>query len=90
MIKATNETFFTRWLQDVEIENLTKELQELQELKEQNLDASKLATALESEQLGASRAVSQNQQLKRQLNEIQNAFVLLVRICRIFNHNFKW
>ncbi|XP_033227569.1 golgin subfamily A member 2 isoform X2 [Belonocnema kinseyi] len=62
---------------DVEIENLTKELQELQELNQQNLNASKLATALESEQLGASRAVSQNQQLKRQLNEMQNAFVLL-------------
>ena len=79
-----NKNFFIRLLQDIEIENLNKELKELQELKEQSFDVSKLASALESEQLGASRAVSQNQQLKRQLEEMHDAFVLLVEISHIF------
>ncbi|KAL7300872.1 hypothetical protein TKK_0006427 [Trichogramma kaykai] len=62
---------------DNEIEILKRELQELQEFKERSVEATKLATALQSEQLGASRAVSQNQQLKSQLEEMQNAFISL-------------
>lgn len=47
-------------------------------MREQSVEASKLATALQSEQLGASRAVSQNQQLKTQLDEMHDAFIDLV------------
>ena len=53
-------------------------MKELQEIKEQNVDVSKLASALQSEQLGASRAVSQNQLLKTQLDEMHDAFITLV------------
>lgn len=62
---------------DTEIEKITGELQELRELGEESVDTSKLVTALESEQLGASRAVLQNQQLKSQLSEMHDAFVTL-------------
>ncbi|XP_020294016.1 golgin subfamily A member 2-like [Pseudomyrmex gracilis] len=64
---------------DAEIEMLTKELQELRDTKDDttNTDAAKLVQALEGEKLGASRAVSQNQQLKQQLTEMENAFVTL-------------
>lgn len=62
---------------------LTKEVQELRETKEDGADAAKLVQALESEKLGASRAVSQNQQLKQQLSEMENAFVTLVNIITI-------
>lgn len=57
---------------------LTKEVQELRDTKDDSADATKLVQALESEKLGASRAVSQNQQLKEQLTEMENAFVTLV------------
>lgn len=53
-------------------------MQELRDTKNNNADAAKLVQALESEKLGASRAVLQNQQLKKQLAEMQNAFVTLV------------
>lgn len=61
---------------DAEIEVLTKEVQELRDMKDDGA-AAKLVQALESEKLGASRAVSQNQQLKEQLTEMENAFVTL-------------
>lgn len=60
-----------------EVEILTKEVLELREIKDDGADAAKLVQALESEKLGASRAVSQNQQLKQQLSEMENAFVML-------------
>lgn len=62
---------------EIEIELLKKEITELQELKNQDIEISKLVSALESEQLGASRAISQNQQLKKQLSEMQDAFSTL-------------
>lgn len=57
---------------------LTKEIQELRDMKDDGTDVAKLVQVLESEKLGASRAVSQNQQLKEQLTEMENAFVTLV------------
>lgn len=62
----------------MEIEMLVKEVQELRNTKDDEADAVKLVQALEGEKLGASRAVLQNQQLKEQLTEMENAFVTLV------------
>lgn len=62
---------------EMEIEMLIKEVQELRDTKDDEADAVKLVQALESEKLGASRAVLQNQQLKEQLTEMENAFVTL-------------
>ncbi|XP_034945665.1 golgin subfamily A member 2-like [Chelonus insularis] len=62
---------------EAEIDTLKEELKELRELRDQNVEISKLVHALESEQLGASRAVSQNEQLKSQLSEMHDAFVTL-------------
>lgn len=62
----------------MEVEMLIKEVQELRETKDDGTDAVKLVQAIESEKLGASRAVLQNQQLKEQLTEMENAFVTLV------------
>ncbi|XP_057327292.1 golgin subfamily A member 2-like isoform X2 [Microplitis mediator] len=60
---------------EMKIEAMEKEIAELRELEHQSFEMSKLLSALESEQLGASRAISQNQQLKEQLTEIQDAYV---------------
>ncbi|XP_014468338.1 PREDICTED: golgin subfamily A member 2-like [Dinoponera quadriceps] len=62
---------------DSQIEMVTKEVQQLRDAKGDAADAAKLVQALESEKLGASRAVLQNQQLKQQLTEMENAFVTL-------------
>lgn len=60
---------------------LTKEVNDLREANNQEAEVTKLANALESEQLGASRAVHQNRQLKEQLTDMENAFVSLVSVC---------
>ncbi|XP_017883110.1 golgin subfamily A member 2-like [Ceratina calcarata] len=62
---------------DTQIEMLTKELNDLRETSNQEAEVTKLASALESEQLGASRAIHQNRQLKDQLTDMENAFVSL-------------
>ncbi|XP_046736998.1 golgin subfamily A member 2-like [Diprion similis] len=62
---------------DSDIDALKQEMEELQEMRASNAEASRLASALEGERLAAARAVSQNQQLKQQLSEMQDAFVQL-------------
>ncbi|XP_076234729.1 golgin subfamily A member 2 [Calliopsis andreniformis] len=62
---------------NTQIEMLTKDLNDLRETSNQGAEVTKLASALESEQLGASRAVHQNRQLKEQLTDMENAFVSL-------------
>ncbi|XP_014298103.1 golgin subfamily A member 2 isoform X2 [Microplitis demolitor] len=62
---------------EMKIEAMEKEIAELRELDHQSIETSKLLSALESEQLGASRAISQNQQLKEQLSEMQDAYVMV-------------
>ncbi|XP_012262693.2 golgin subfamily A member 2-like isoform X2 [Athalia rosae] len=58
-------------------DTLKREIDELQELRESNAQASRLASAMEGERLAAARAVSQNHQLKQQLSEMEDAFVQL-------------
>ena len=62
---------------DSQIEMLTKNLNDLRDANNQGAEVTKLVSALESEQLGASRAVHQNRQLKEQLTDMENAFVSL-------------
>lgn len=62
---------------DSHIEMLTKEINDIRESNNQDAEVTKLANALQSEQLGASRAVHQNRQLKEQLTDMENAFVSL-------------
>ncbi|XP_006608625.1 golgin subfamily A member 2-like [Apis dorsata] len=62
---------------DSQIEILTKNLNDLQKTNNQEAEITKLVSALESEQLGASRAIQQNHQLKEQLTDMENAFVSL-------------
>lgn len=59
---------------------LTKNLNDLRDANNQGTEVTKLVSALESEQLGASRAVQQNRQLKEQLTDMENAFVSLVSV----------
>lgn len=47
-------------------------------------DVGNLITDLESQKVAASRAVSQNNDLKKQLEEIQNAFVQIVSYAKIY------
>nr|XP_031831439.1 golgin subfamily A member 2-like isoform X1 [Nomia melanderi] len=62
---------------DSQIEMLTKDINDLREISNNEAEVAKLANALESEQLGASRALHQNRQLKEQLTDMENAFVSL-------------
>ncbi|XP_015433389.1 PREDICTED: golgin subfamily A member 2-like [Dufourea novaeangliae] len=62
---------------DSQIEMLTKDINDLREVGNKEAEVAKLANALESEQLGASRALHQNRQLKEQLTDMENAFVSL-------------
>nr|XP_033324127.1 golgin subfamily A member 2-like [Megalopta genalis] len=62
---------------DSQIEMLTKDINDLRETGNNEAEVTKLVTALESEQLGASRALHQNRQLKEQLTDMENAFVSL-------------
>lgn len=65
-----------------QLEERNAEISELQSsvdrLQCQTPDTTNLLATIESDKVAASRAVSQNQQLKMQLDEIQKAFVQLV------------
>lgn len=51
----------------------------LERLQSETPDATNLLASIESDKIAASRAMAQNQELKMQLEEIQKAFVQLVR-----------
>ncbi|KAH9362567.1 hypothetical protein HPB48_015519 [Haemaphysalis longicornis] len=62
-----------------EREAQVEELQgSLERLRADHLDSSQLLETLQSEKVAASRALSQNRELKRQLEEMQDVFVKLV------------
>lgn len=48
-------------------------------------DVAKLLAEIESGKVGASRAVTQNRELKEQLEEMQRAFVQIVSIAMVWN-----
>lgn len=50
-------------------------------LKSETPDSKNLIASIESDKIAASRAMSQNQDLKQQLDEMQRAFVQVVKIC---------
>lgn len=52
----------------------------MERIQAESPDASNLLAAIESDKIAASRAVAQNQQLKSQLDEIQKAYIQLVRM----------
>lgn len=43
------------------------------------VDTNQLLQSMQSDKIAASRALSQNKQLKEQLEELQNGFVMMVR-----------
>ena len=50
----------------------------------QAVDTSQLLAALQSDKVAAARALTQNKQLKEQLEELQNGFVLVVNFIIFF------
>jgi hypothetical protein len=68
-----------------ELEERNAKVYELQSMLERfeydQLDKDKLLAAMESDKVAAARAVGQNQQLKVQLEELQDAFVKMVSCC---------
>uniref|UniRef100_A0A1E1X5L7 Putative muscle myosin heavy chain n=1 Tax=Amblyomma aureolatum TaxID=187763 RepID=A0A1E1X5L7_9ACAR len=81
-LKATCETQATdnRQLSDLlaEREAQSEELAAaLVRLREDHVESSRLLEAIQSEKVAASRALSQNRELKRQLEEMQDVFVKL-------------
>jgi hypothetical protein len=65
-----------------ELEERNAKIYEFQSMLERfeydQLDKDKLLAAMESDKVAAARAVGQNQQLKVQLEELQDAFVKMV------------
>lgn len=57
---------------------LTEIEAELDRLKAERPDATNLLATIESDKVAASRAMTQNQELRKQLEEMQNAFVQVV------------
>lgn len=51
---------------------------ELERLKADRPDTNNLLATIESDKVAASRAMAQNQELRKQLEEMQNAFVQVV------------
>lgn len=51
---------------------------DLERLKAERPDASNLLASIESDKVAASRAMTQNQELRQQLEEMQNAYVQVV------------
>lgn len=60
---------------EVRIQELERVLSDLQNAK---VDKEKLLEVMQSDKVAASRAVAQNKELKKQLEELQNGFVKLV------------
>ena len=69
---------------------MKQNLNELQEFKQQSIEASKLAVALQGEKVSASRAVSQNKDLKIQLEEMPDSLLQLVRLLLYYVNMFSY
>ena len=62
-----------------EKEEVISELEKsVNRLKEEQIDHSRLVETMQSDKIAASRAVAQNRELKKQLEELQNGFVSMV------------
>lgn len=59
-------------------EKLTEIESELERLQVERPDTSNLLATIESDKVAASRAMAQNQELRQQLEEMQNAYVQVV------------
>lgn len=57
---------------------LTEIESELERLKTERPDTSNILATLESDKVAASRAMAQNQELRKQLEEMQQAYVQVV------------
>lgn len=57
---------------------LTEIESELERLKADRPDTTNLLASIESDKVAASRAMTQNQELRKQLEEMQHAFVQVV------------
>lgn len=62
---------------------LTEIESELERLRAERPDASNLLASIESDKVAASRAMTQNQELRQQLEEMQHAYVQVVRSSQI-------
>lgn len=59
-------------------EHITNLESTLERIQSDRPDSKAIVAAIESEKVAASRAVAQNQELKKQLDEIQLAFIQIV------------
>lgn len=55
-------------------------------LKEDQVDQSRLLETMQSDKVAASRAVTQNRELKKQLEELQSGFVSMVSISGFYKN----
>lgn len=68
-----------------EKEEIIAELEKsINRFKEEQVDHSRLLETMQSDKIAASRAVTQNRELKKQLEELQNGFVSMVSCFSIY------
>lgn len=64
------------------MEQLSRQVEELEVELERNkteeVDTGKLLEAMQSDKVAAARALTQNRQLKEQLEELQSGFIIMV------------
>lgn len=75
-------------LQD-KITSLSELESTVEQIQSERPDSKNLIASIESDKIAASRAMSQNQELKQQLEEIQKAFVQVVKVLCFSFYVFK-
>ena len=66
-----------------EIEEYKAHMSELEILRGEQPDQSRLLAAMESDKVAAAQATSQNAKLKDQVQELQEAFIKIVSPCNV-------
>lgn len=56
---------------------------EVERSKTKEVDTSQLLEAMQSDKVAAARALTQNKQLKEQLEELQSGFIIMVRVAQL-------
>lgn len=80
VISERDDAFKDLELRKEEVKELEEEINRLQSNQPDN---AKLLASIESDKVAASRAVTQNNELKKQLEEMQQAFIQMVSINEI-------
>ena len=80
-ILQTNDNSQLSKLVDQLSQNVEDLEMKLERTKTEEVDTSRLLAAMQSDKVAAARALTQNKQLKEQLEELQSGFIIMVGLC---------